>query len=490
MEGGVRSIPNPNAPPLDLPSSNPHVALNEIERRREQMQSAQNAAAVGTATLPPDRNRFLKESSGYWVVNFGNLEYSNRCMVPNIRLLEFVRAADNSESAMAAALRAANAKVVALAADPRIQSKPEIVPANTPVQVSYSQASGVTPSHVLPKIARNLQRHAQFYTWKQQEFDEHVEKKKEGVMEKSSYHRWQKYGRKKKTLQLASNTGPAEPLDDDTVTAADALRQCAAEGRAIADAIVLTPVRVETYDSSLPDIGGGDDIETPVAVDLFPSTPAVAADGPNMFFNTNAAPKPVLDHIPQKWLTNNDQVVEPWPRDLEVRGKHACISIIDDLDVPADTPDFPAAAGMEPVIILFGEMYTDVETGKESIHSRIGPWCKDLNLSLVDMYEWLWPTEVDEDKIPEEHRTGNSSNNEELGKIMSSRLHQLKLSSEVQKIVDAGGPGATIPVTYVNSQALLDVDNVVAAAKPSIYIQSIEQTQSRASTTSSGLPDI
>jgi hypothetical protein len=45
-------------------------------------------------------------------------------------------------------------------------------------------------------------------------------------------------------------------------------------------------------------------------------------------------------------------------------------------------------------------------------------------------------------------------------------------------------------ITRFYSGGYMDVDNVVAAAKPSIYIQSIEQTQNRASTTSSGLPDI
>ncbi len=468
----MHTIPNPDAPPLDLPSGNPHVALNEIERRRELVQSS--PAAVSTP-LPADRSAFMEEASGYWVVNFGNEQYSNRCMVPNVRLLEFVRAANSSEGAMATALQAAQAKVVALAADPRIQSKPDILPANTPVQVPYSLITSTTPSHVLPKISRNLQRHSQFYTFRHQEFAEHAEKKTEGATELSDYHRWKTYGLKKKTLRLASVTARAEPLDGDAITAADALRQCAAEGRAIVDAIIpkTKSVPIVEYDSSLVDIGGGaeDNIsEQP------PPTPAASTTGPNMFFNSEAAPKPVLDEIPAKWLTDNGQAVEEWPRDLEVRGKYACIAIIDDLDVAADTPEFSGAAGMEPVMILFGDMYTDLESGKESIHRRIGPWCKDLDLNLVDMYEWLWPTEVDEDKIEEEHRTGNSANNEELGKIMSSRRHQLQIGAEVQKIVDAGGPGATIPIINVNNQDLLDVDNVVAASQPAVYIQSIEQT--------------
>ena len=135
------------------------------------------------------------------------------------------------------------------------------------------------------------------------------------------------------------------------------------------------------------------------------------------------------------------------------------ISIIDDLDIASDSPAHPGAAGMEPMIIAFGGIYESEEDAKAASKDTIAPWAQDIKVDTVCLYGYLFPTEVDPDKIKEEHRTGNSGNDAEMKLVMDQNKYQKKIAAKARQ--EARNNGASIPEMNVNA-GLPDVDDAVA----------------------------
>jgi hypothetical protein len=478
--GGPNVLVNPDRVPIDVPSGNPHAALSEIERRQKVAASDRNtvirevaASAEFTPVMAAIRDQYMQRFSGFAIINCSNEAFVNRCMVPNVRILQLFMAASPSVADMAKAKAEADARVLQLVADPRIIALPIVIPLNIKVQIPYSEASATAPKHVQDKIARNSQRHEVFRAFRNAEFVEHVGGAA-GQTELSSYHRWKMYCNTKRTMTLASFDAEAVPLNGDEMTAADALRLCAAEGRRVYDTIIASKmkkveeVKEEAAASALPDIGG---IETVPAVKT--STPrTVAID--NVFLDRTRAPPPIVASNPAKWQVVQDQT-EVYPADQQTRVRFVPVAFFDDLDLPEDSPEFPRAAGMEPIFFVFGCAFAEEEDAKAAIKEYILPWCTGADVKLVSMYEWLYPTEVDPDSLKEEHRTGNEMMTEELGLVMNSRANQMKMVQQAQQLAGAGGHGQAIPTIYANARnaPLPDVDEVLTA--PALLISSIEQ---------------
>ena len=102
-------------------------------------------------------------------------------------------------------------------------------------------------------------------------------------------------------------------------------------------------------------------------------------------------------------------------------------------------------------------MHETVEVAKEFLLKRISPWCPDLVLDVVDMYEWLWPTEVDPDAVTEQHRTQHAGFDKELNTVMSTRKKTLEVAAEAREQAAASG---TL-LREDNLNAIPDISSVV-----------------------------
>lgn len=225
-------------------------------------------------------------------------------------------------------------------------------------------------------------------------------------------------------------------------------------------------------DGALPEVGiEGVETESKSS-SAQPSTPAGSNDILDGFRNPTQAPGQVWQgELPAHWARAPDgrpRSADDWPRDLEARhGKYAVVTFVDDLDKPEDSPEFPEAAGVEPMMVIFGGMFEDVDLAKDHMRERIGPWAKDIILDAVDMYEWLYPTEVDPDLMQEEHRTQHAGFTKELNTVMGQRKKTIKMSAEAR--AQAAATGGVLAETNVNS--LPDITEVVAAERPGMFLQ-------------------
>lgn len=141
---------------------------------------------------------------------------------------------------------------------------------------------------------------------------------------------------------------------------------------------------------------------------------------------------------------------------------------MEDTDRKEDDMRYPDAAGMEPAIVIFGPEFESKEAAEKFIKTEVGPWCTDLVLDAVDMYEWLWPTEVDPDAITEEHRTSHAGSTGEQNKIMKQRKKTMEQTAEAR----ATAAALKFPLKEVNANAveLPDVREVIAKTKPGMYL--------------------
>ena len=430
------------------PAANPTAAIAE-HFRREDIRDAAGGSSTGISVEESNalKEKFHRTKTGFFIVNHANLEYPSRCMVPNIRVVDFFPAASQNEADVGQALNAAKRRVQTLSKDKRLKRAiHNIVPANMPHLIPYSEATALAASHVLSKINRNANRHVQFNQYRMAEFKAHVETKTPGETELSEYHRWKTYLSKRRTLRLSSPTAAPAVEDGDEITAADALREAAASGREV-----------------IQKLSGGQ-----AAMDFVPAAPL---PGLEAFMSPNAAPAPLLSTEETNALgwgneagagtadEDNDDILGEWPRDLERRASFVNLSIVDDLDVAADSPEFPGAAGMEPLVILFGGIYETEEEAKSAAKDSIAPWAQDLKIDTVCMYVHLFPTEVDPDRVAEEHRTGNSGNDAEMKLVMDQNKLQKKNANKARS--EAASRNLCLPETNANA-ALPDVDDVVA----------------------------
>ena len=105
-------------------------------------------------------------------------------------------------------------------------------------------------------------------------------------------------------------------------------------------------------------------------------------------------------------------------RTAEVRGQSvAVITIFDDSskDVLSGMTD------PEPIVIIWG-CFENETIAKQYINTTASKFVKDVNLDIVKMYEWIFPTLITDhvDELTEEYR------NPSLNKIMHSRKAQKK----------------------------------------------------------------
>jgi hypothetical protein len=163
------------------------------------------------------------------------------------------------------------------------------------------------------------------------------------------------------------------------------------------------------------------------------------------------------------------QTADEWPRDLESRhGKFVIISYVDDIDTPDEDPAYPDAASMEPIVVLFAGEFENEAKAREFLIKEISSWCTDLDLDVVDMYEWLWPTEVDPDSLTEEHRTSNAGFTQELNTVMKQRKRTLETTAEAR--AQSALLGVPLHETNVNDIELPDASEVIKATRPGMWI--------------------
>jgi hypothetical protein len=145
------------------------------------------------------------------------------------------------------------------------------------------------------------------------------------------------------------------------------------------------------------------------------------------------------------------------------------MTFVDDLDAPSDSPRYPEAATMEPIVALFGGEFESAEKAKEFIIKDISKWCTDQAIDVVDMYEWLWPTEVDPDMLEEEHRTAHAGFTQELNTVMKQRKKTMETTAEARAQSAAFG----VPLNEINpnNEELPDASEIIKATKPGMWIQ-------------------
>lgn len=381
---------------INLPPADPSIGIEEIERR-----SGLVADPGPSTRLPPDvadrkRVAFMEEFGGYWIINCANVEFSTTCDCPNIRLVEYC-----------ATSAAADARIKELMLDPRVTSVPIKKAANMPFQIPVSEASALDPVHTMSKVQRNLIRYIKFIEYRNEEFQKHVSEKTPGETGRSTYTRRKAYLDRQKSREQGRD-GLLEPQK---------------------------PFEVS---------GGGGVVDAGVSV---------ASSGSPL--------EPIWSgELPSHWVKREGTVTaDSWPRDLEARhGKYGVITFIEDEDEEADSPTYPKAAKREPILFLFGGMHETVEEAKEFMTKRIAPWCPDFTLDVVDMYEWLWPTEVDPDAIEEQHRTNHAGFDKELNTVMTTRKQTMKDAIEARE----NSANTGVPLRESNVNALPDIGSIVS----------------------------
>ncbi len=449
---------------VSLPSADPNDHIAEIKRRDA---IAKEAASTTATTLSQEalmakRRAFEEANAGFFTCNFANKQFTTRCDEPNIRIVGFDKTHDEAQ-----------ARLMELFMDPRVGSAPNIVPANTPFLLPYSEASAMSARHVNEKMARFFKRHADELKMREEDFKTHVAEKKPGVMEKSSYHRRKMMlEERKRRLAAGAGVGAGAGAGAGVGVAggpSTSTGPSVSAGAGDAPAPMSAPVS-----RRLPEFGGMSKTtvldphahQDPTITEMFTAS--------NVGVATPAAPNVLWKgELPAHWRdAGKPRNANTWPRDLESRhGRRVVLAYLDDLDKPEDDPEFPDAAGNEPMFIIFGGEYEDDKTGTAGAKA-IGEWCLDLPLDVTDMYEWLWPTLVDPDLLNEEHRTSGAGMTKEQNTIMQQRKVTMRQSAEARANSTAMG----VPLKETNVNGVLDVSQVVAHTQPGMFLHGeIEQ---------------
>ena len=182
---------------------------------------------------------------------------------------------------------------------------------------------------------------------------------------------------------------------------------------------------------------------------------------------------PVLlrdDEVPLHWKPTASvakKTADEWPRDLESRrGRFGVLTIIHDNDSPTDSPTYMEAAGLEPLIVLWGIEFEEVEAAKTFVKAEMGPWCPDFTLDVVDKYEWLYPTEIDPDLLNEEHRTMHAGFDKEVNSVMQRRKETLKQTAEAR----AAAASHHVSLQETNINSVPDYRDVHTATRPAMAL--------------------
>jgi hypothetical protein len=165
----------------------------------------------------------------------------------------------------------------------------------------------------------------------------------------------------------------------------------------------------------------------------------------------------------QKVRVNAD---DDYPREFEHRSRRfGVLAMIPDEDRPEDTPYCPEAAGHEPVFILFPNMFETVDAAQQFTERHTKDIAPDLTLDVVELYGWLWPTEINTDKIPEKHYAKNPDMDPEYNKVMSCRKTLIQTAQDARAA--AKREGFVMPEVTVDKDSIptLEADGTSAPAK-------------------------
>jgi len=104
----------------------------------------------------------------------------------------------------------------------------------------------------------------------------------------------------------------------------------------------------------------------------------------------------------------------------------------------------------------------------------------------VDMYEWLWPTEVDPDAVKEQHRTQHAGFDKELNTVMSTRKKTLSVAAEAR--AQAAASGTLLREDNLN--AIPDIGTVVDSRRGGMVSYDITDVSAPALASETDLPSI
>jgi hypothetical protein len=412
------------------------ATAEEIEHRRNLRETA---AATGPQAPPPTNaaltrrkgESYCRTHKGWWVVNFANIAFSTPFPRPNIRILRLCK---TEREAKAACMEFMN--------HPGVTSVPVIVPANTPFMIPYSEAAAVDSERMHVKLARNMQRHANLAAYRDEDFASRREGKSEGYLGLSHYHR-------RKTLL-------AKRAAEEAVLAA-AMADTDAE-RAEKEAAAAAALEVARQAESVP-------VPPDEIMAKLRAVPPDVVRAAETTGRGKPTPAPLIptEALPERWKGLAPLEQREWPRDLEVRGGgYCCIGFADDLDEPSDDPAYPAeAAGAEPIVVIFGTQFAMEALADKHAKDDISTWCNDFPIDVVNMYDWLDPTNVDPDNIDSKHKAGSATETRELNRIQNRRRANLQEAAKAR----AENTPATLPETNALRQDLPDLSAAVRSTR-------------------------
>ena len=507
------------------------ASLADVDNRRTISNMMAGGGGIDAAPSAKSQAAAAKHwsdtNSGYWVLFVYNEQFVNRYMVPGVQFLRFFRARSTAPAHIAAANEEAKRYVAAIAEHPSVREVPIIAAANVPFLIPFSERTARDPAHVSTKLARTLQRHADIVAFRREDF--RLSKAGNGgggAMEDSEFHIWRNYYLNvTRTFDVTDTKGVVE----DAVPASHALRRATARCRQAYDrlrtkygaaALQASAAPVQPPPAAHAAAGGGsavpcldDDDEyesvagsaaaaasgvTRAVQSLDDSSddeysasapPAAAASAaaaavsvvaaPAASTPSNAAPEPVLQNAPQKWMTAG-RVLDALPETLRSPdGKFALAVFLADWDLPADTPEYADAAGMEWVCVPFGGEYETEDAAQEAVVDQLNAFVRDEPVSGVQMYKNMFPTEVNEDAIKTKHRTDNSAAETELNKVMTSRVKQMKDVRRAEQY-NSASDRVVIPEIFVNDTTVPDIDDTDVTGAPATIVSVTQLTREEA----------
>jgi hypothetical protein len=497
--------------------ADPAAALQEFEDRTA---AARSRTLTGAPQMAA-RENFEAKNDGYWVVVFANERFMNQYEAPALLLVRFFPQYD----------RAADF-VCRMAADPEVKLVPSIVRANKPALIPHSDASVFNADHTIDKINRAAQRTLEFHKYRKEEFANYVRTHQPGESKVSDYHRSKTRLLKERVREIREGkrggssavASAAECAAIDAILAAPLPRHdfetlkpksagvnagTAAVGSADAlhvmhdskagklvqyDPASFADVTMEEagaaalarmFSSVESGTGTETDTETasatagaeaPAAVATAGASADAAGAGSGAGSGAVSVPAPLLSDaaIPKHWQSREREIDDVWPMKWTDGAGYAIITVVDDYDLPDDDPEFRDAAGMEPMVILWGGQYDKEEEAKRVIEEEIAPWCDELTLDVVCKHRLLVPSKVDPDKIEEKGRAGCAEfTNTWNSMLKHNKVEKRQIELLREKNVDV--PVIAAAATAAGAASIAAAATAAPAPPPVILVGAVQQ---------------
>lgn len=117
---------------------------------------------------------------------------------------------------------------------------------------------------------------------------------------------------------------------------------------------------------------------------------------------------------------------------LQSQTKFGIVTVLDDYDVPEDSPDHPDTAAMEPILIPYSYEFLTENDAKTFVIEHLRPW-QLYPIDIVGTNAMLKPTEIDYFKLEEEFNSSIEELTPELQALMNTRkkeYHKTKALAE------------------------------------------------------------